>query len=102
MVMQDKGIQKMSANPLLAGIESNTETLSRYENPSFAEYTTVERDTTWSLSIYNALGSVAYFVHRDSIASVHSSNKYNSRSEMDIVSMEVGVNSVLQYRIRLE
>jgi hypothetical protein len=44
--MADKGIQKTSANTLLAGIESNTETLLRYENSSFAEYTAVECNTT--------------------------------------------------------
>ena len=32
---------------MAANVENNTETLLWYENPSFAEYTAVERNTTY-------------------------------------------------------
>ena len=42
---QDKGIQKKPENPVSVSVERYTETLMRYENPSFAEYPAVERNT---------------------------------------------------------
>ena len=39
--------------PVLVSVERYTETLLRYENSSFAEYTAVERNTTSTLRFTN-------------------------------------------------
>lgn len=49
--MADKEIQKKPGKAVAANVESNTETLLWYENPSFAEYTALESNTTCGTTV---------------------------------------------------